>query len=141
MGALSWDGIERRLDRYGSVTFWDEDSEDRKLDGIPVYHNMDALEELEGTKGSLYALIVDTRKSTHIGDLFRGFKPTTPKIGDKIVLGKGRLFYHDNGNYVSIGLQPLDGREKDWLDPKSLYRCHEQTVNLYFEYMSDAETK
>jgi hypothetical protein len=29
-------------------------------------------------------------------------------------------------------LEPDDGRRADWLNPKALYRCHEQTVRLLF---------
>ena len=29
--------------------------------------------------------------------------------------------------------RPDDGRDYDWLDPKALYRCHEQTVRLTFD--------
>lgn len=136
-GALSWDGYERRSDRYGAVTFWDEDSNGDKIEGVSVTYNTDALKRLDGTKGCLYALIKDTRKSTHVGDFFRGFEPTTPEKGDRIILGRGKLFHNIHDGYIAIGLIPLDGRDKDWLEPQSLYRCHEQTVSLFFEYNSD----
>ena len=69
--------------------------------------------------------------------MLRGLAPTIPDLGEKIVLGDGTLFYEDmtdSGSNVSlVGLEPDDGREHDWLDVQSLYKLHEQTVDLYFE--------
>jgi hypothetical protein len=35
----------------------------------------------------------------------------------------------------AVGLAPedVDDRDTDWLDPRALYRAHEQTVRLVFE--------
>jgi hypothetical protein len=39
-----------------------------------------------------------------------------------------------NDSFInSIGVQPQDGREMDWMDPHALYRAHDQTVELSFE--------
>jgi hypothetical protein len=99
----------------------------------PVERKMVTIQKLPNDRpgsiyGSLVAEVIATRKSTHIGDLFRGIFPSTPKLGARIVLGHGALFY--NGNQV--GLKPDDGRENDWLDPHSLYQAHDQTVRLIF---------
>ena len=67
-----------------------------------------------------------------MGDLFRSLKPITPKIGEVIELGHGFLFYEKN-DILSIGLRPQKARESDWLNPSALYRCHHQTVELYFQ--------
>ena len=52
------------------------------------------------------------------------------------MLGTGTLFLNtvsEGGTtYHNIGLSPDDGRTKDWMNPRSLYRCHEQTVRLIF---------
>ncbi len=81
-----------------------------------------------------------TIKPTHIGDLFRGVSPSTPKVGETIVLGTGTFFTEPTDWYaegvkfsLAFGLDPDDGRETDWLDINSLYRLHEQDVELYFE--------
>ncbi len=77
--------------------------------------------------------MLEARKSEHIGDLFRGFFPETPEVGEEIILGEGSVFYMQEDDRIYIGLKPNDGREKDWLDPKKLYRAHAQYVELYFK--------
>lgn len=130
-GALTWDGVERRTDRYGTVTVHDSNA-----DNEPITNNshlkFDLIEQLKGKSGQLIAEILETRKSTHIGDMFRRIYPSTPDKGDIIELGDGRLFVRSYSWANCIGLEPNDGRLKDWLDPVALYRCHEQTVNIYF---------
>jgi len=79
--------------------------------------------------GTLIAIVKETRPSGHVGDFFRGLQPSTPKIGERIELGTGTIFYDD---HETIGLRPDDGRDRDWLDPRKLYRLHDQTVELYF---------
>jgi hypothetical protein len=36
----------------------------------------------------------------------------------------------DLGIPNAVGLAPDDRRHADWLDPRALYRCHNQTVRL-----------
>ncbi|WP_030472510.1 hypothetical protein [Lentzea aerocolonigenes] len=36
----------------------------------------------------------------------------------------------DLGVPTAVGLAPDDDRDTDWLDPRALYRCHNQTVRL-----------
>jgi len=131
-GILSWHPSERRTDRYGTVMLMAE--------GMDSYSDKDQAAPLnsqpeEGLYGELIAVITQNRESTHIGDLFRGVFPSIPDIGEEIILGKGLLFYDTIPDlpYTFIGLCPIDGRDIDWLDINSLYRCHEQSVNLYFK--------
>ena len=77
--------------------------------------------------------MLEARKSEHVGDLFRGFFPETPEVGEEIILGEGSVFYMQEDDRIYIGLKPNDGRKKDWLDPKKLYRAHAQYVELYFK--------
>lgn len=127
-GQLSWNRGERVSDRYGSVRLYDSH-------GGPV-----PLEtELTRLKGRLVAKILEARRSTHIGDLFRGLFPSTPDVGEEILLGKGMVFYLDDGR--AIGLEPEEPRDSDWLNPKALYRAHDQTVELYFEPTSERTDK
>jgi hypothetical protein len=84
---------------------------------------------LAGQRGSLVVEVLETRESTHIGDLFRGFFPSTPQVGEVIRLGSGAVFV-EPGEISTIGLLPDDHRTSDWLDPQALYRAHEQTVRL-----------
>lgn len=118
-GLLSWPSHERVSDRYGAVTLTAVDGNRTPLGA-----------EVEGQHGTLVAEVLETRESMHVGDFFRGFSPSTPSVGDRIVLGTGTVFL---GDYGSVGLSPDDGRDADWLDPHALYRAHDQTVRLLFE--------
>lgn len=119
-GVLSWNRYERVSDRYGTVCLFASPSGGEKVRLIQVK---------EGARGRLVAIVKETRRSQHIGDLFHGVFPKTPKVGQKITLGEGTLFFEDDG----VGLQPDDGRDAQWLDMRALYNAHEQTVTLYFE--------
>lgn len=128
-GRLSWSRGERISDRYGTVMLMaDGDSETEPS------RYVDPDLSVVGQIGTLVARVLETRDSTHIGDLFRGLFPETPEVGEEIVLGTGRLFSEprDDAGFIALGLEPDDGRDADWLDPKQLYRAHEQTVRLEF---------
>lgn len=126
-GVLGWMAHERRSDRYGYVYLDNKDG--RKASDTDITY-------LVGKRGRLMAKVVETRKSSHIGDFFRNIYPSTPNVGDEIFLSDtGQLVMAvvvDLGEAVSIGVSPDDGRETDWLDPKQLYKVHDQTVKLYF---------
>ena len=129
-GKLNWRRHERVGDRYGTVCLMHE--EDDGTFDLPKYKGY----------GKLIATIKINRESFHIGDMFHGFFPSKPEIGEKIVLGEGNIFYERDGYGDMVGLKPLDGRHTFWLIPKALYRCHEQTVELYFEpHKKQAEEK
>lgn len=125
-GRLDWNKAERITDRYGSI----------HLSNANSIYKFKTPERISGKHGSLVAIITETRKSLHIGDLFRGIFPETPNIGDRIVLGVGTVFFEDG----CIGLKPDEPRESDWLDPHMLYRCHSQTIELYFEDEDEVST-
>lgn len=122
-GRLNWHRGERITDRYGSVGLWPETGEQTL-----------ALDEAcAGVRGRLVAVVIEARRSTHIGDLFRGLGPGDAKVGDRIELGIGTVFFESNDDCRYVGLRPDDGREHDWLDPEALYRAHSQTVELIVE--------
>lgn len=123
-GRLSWPRDERVSDRYGCVMLMQESDDDALLGAAVV--------DLVGTRGRLHATVISTCDSQHIGDIFRGFYPTRPEVGEVIDLGVGAVFTDRCEQYVTVGLTPDDERDSDWLDPSALYRCHSQTVNLYF---------
>lgn len=121
VGRLNWRRRERIDDRYGSVCLMHE--KDEGSFDLPKYVGF----------GKLIAFIKENRDSTHIGDLFHGFFPEKPDIGEKIELGEGFIFYDRDEYGDMVGLKPTDGRTTFWLNPKALYRCHEQTVELRFQ--------
>lgn len=125
-GILDWPESERVSNRYGNINLFDNNDNYIKFE-----------KTLNGWEGTLFAVVTETRASGHIGDLFRGLFPETPNINEKIILGTGTIFFENN--YNCIGLKPDDGRDSDWFDPKSLYRCHEQAVELYFEPKAKTE--
>jgi hypothetical protein len=126
-GNLNWHPDERRIDRYGTVHL-DQDHDDPYC-----FDPVQFSEAPVGEDGELIAVVLQTRRSSHIGDLFRGLQATTPEVGDEITLGSGTLFVEDTPyGPIHVGLMPDDGRDNDWLDPDALYRCHEQTVRLEF---------
>lgn len=132
-GSLTWDGGERRSDRYGSVWLMPDHISSITGGGVPASLIEKSACGLAGQRGELIAVITQNRDSTHIGDLFRGISPSKPEIGEIIKLGNGTIFF-ETWPYggVVVGLYPDDGRGHDWLDPKALYRAHEQTVDLFF---------
>lgn len=126
-GILNWRRNERITDRYGAIHL-------SSGDGFFVIFQR----QCEGQRGVLYAIVRETRVSSHCGDMLRGIAPSVPDLGEKIVLGSGTLFYNEDITDTSakisfVGLKPDDGREHDWLDVHSLYKLHEQTVDLYFD--------
>ena len=121
IGRLNWRRHERIGDRYGSVCLMHEN--DEGTFDLPKYEGF----------GKLIATIKENRDSTHIGDLYHGFLPEKPEIGEIIYLGEGMIFYDRDEYGDMVGLKPGDNRETFWLSPKALYRCHEQTVELSFQ--------
>ena len=137
VGVLNWPARERRSDRYGTVGLFEQSG---GYDGGEVHENAVKYKPLPkyrnsvfGKHGKLVVKILETRQSGHLGDLFHGVGPKTPKVGEEIVLGTGMLFHAENEGFDGIvGVEPVDGRQTLWLDIKALYRCHDQTVELQF---------
>lgn len=127
-GRLTWPRAERVGDRYGVVMLMaDGDSM------TETSHYINPTDPPVDRRGRLVAEVLETRDSTHIGDLFRGLFPETPEIGERIALGEGTFFTEDTDyGAITMGLAPDDDRTSDWLDPRNLYRAHEQTVRLFF---------
>jgi hypothetical protein len=135
-GDLDWCKAERQTGRYGSVNI--------QTGGTPVRSLHDLMADLPeeranfatapvGRTGRLIVEILETRDSFHVGDHSLEIFPTTPQAGERIVLGQGSLFTYECDGVTSIGLRPLDGRDRLWLNPEMLYRCHNQTVRLRFQ--------
>lgn len=123
-GILNWRRHERISDRYGMVCLYKRFGSEDTIE----------LKKFTGY-GKLIAKIVETRDSKHIGDLFHGFFPQKPNVNDIVQLGEGDVFYDEDEIGEIVGLKPKDNRETFWLSPQELYKCHDQTVELYFERM------
>ncbi len=134
VGVLTWARGERVSDRYGSVFLMPEGQNSIHHDGSANISLLrpSTISTTDG-RGRLIVEILETRESTHIGDFFRGFSPTTPEVGDRLILGEGTLFFETADWGDQVGLLPDDDRECDWLCPTVLYKAHEQTVRLLFE--------
>lgn len=140
VGYLQWPPEERRSDRYGCVRLFIDnpargyvrDAELRILDFPSVP---------ESIYGKLIAKVLATQKSSHIGDLIRRIFPKTPRVGEVLELGEGMLFVTRDEHGALVGLKPLEDRGNDWLNPKVLYRLHDQKVNLRFEEVKSPTIK
>jgi hypothetical protein len=134
-GVLTWPRDERVSDRYGTVMLTTDPG---TWDTEPAGY-VNPTDPPIGQRGTLVAEVIATRASDHIGDIFRGFSPETPDVGERIELGSGTFFTEPTDfGAVLMGLSPDDARKSDWLDPKALYRAHNQTVRLVFVPATDA---
>jgi len=128
-GVLNWNRDERVTDRYGTVKLYKGARPDHDKE-VPLVQ----------TKGygKLCATVLETRDSYHQGDWIRGLSPGGAKMGMTVVLGTGTIF--SEGISV-VGLAPLKKRYSDWLNPRSLYKLHHQTVSLWFVPMPKPKRK
>lgn len=130
-GPLTWNSTERKSDRYGSVFLHPTSTHEEYLEKVDFDPRI--CKAHAGKKGKLVAEVTGTRESSHIGDLFHQIFPEIPEVGEEIELGSGELFYElQNGKWHAVGLRPDDRRSEFWLNPKKLYRAHEQSVKLWF---------
>jgi hypothetical protein len=129
-GIFCWSGIERQTRRYGA--FYLGDATFSNTVKVTPSLKVAQLERLRGRRVQVFATVVEVRKSGHVGDAFLGLKPKTPKVGQTIDLGVGVL---DLGTlsydkFTTIVLRPEPLRRELWLDPRKLFRLHDQTVEL-----------
>lgn len=124
-GILTWNAEERRSDRYGQIFLMK--SGNSFTEGTPSYCQLIINNSIKGVVCELYAEVLESRQSTHIGDLFHQIFPIKPNVGDKIHLGIGYLSIEKN---TFLRLKPIDGRDYLCMDIRGLYNAHEQTVNL-----------
>lgn len=137
-GIFTWNGSERRSDRYGSFVLSGADY--NQTTSCSPKLDFEALQPFLGRRVRLTCKVLETRPSGHIGDLFLGIKPSTPEVGDLIELGVGHVTTAPCGWSEPVScviLQPEDDRQKFWMDPRILYRLHDQTVELYAEATED----
>lgn len=133
-GYFYWSASERRTDRYGYVYLESNNPHlmpvsERYTQHTANFVNLNT-EGIIGKYGKLIVKILERHESGHIGDLFHGFFPSIPEE-DEFELGEGTVFIEDD--IKGIGLKPKDDRDVFWLDPKQLYKAHEQKLELYFK--------
>lgn len=118
-GKFTWDSAERRTNRYGSFTL---------VDGVEIFDSTIFLNKMV----KISCEVLETRKSSHMGDIFLGIYPSTPKVGDVIELGTG-IFDIQNSTWneecPDFFLKNEERREL-WIDPVQLYKVHDQTVRV-----------
>lgn len=130
-GFFSWDGHERRSSRYGSFGVYPANYEQTVK--VNPYVNLEALKELEGKRVKVTVMVLCDYESGHIGDLFLKIFPSRPKVGEVVDLGVGTFNLIETEFGPKFQLAPNDGREEFWMDPKKLYRLHDQVVSVSFE--------
>jgi len=135
-GVVGWDGVERRSDRYGSIHLADEPYDGKAATKTSIERL--AVKDLVGKKVRLTCKVVEARKSGHLGDLTHRIFTETPEVGEVIDLGVG-IFDTEAGwdGTPSFLLKPEDERDEFWMDPRKLYRLHDQTVDVFAEETSE----
>lgn len=135
VGVFGWDSDDRRSDRYGGIHLGP-----KTFDGIGDEVSVDrgVIESLRGRRVRLVCSVKSSRRSGHLGDVFHGFFPKTPRVGEEVDLGVGVLDVGPSyDEYPYMLLRPGDGRTTWWMDPRKLYRLHDQTVELFAEETTD----
>jgi hypothetical protein len=134
-GVFGWNGQERRSDRYGAFVLVDSPYSGKHQASAKL--DMVALKKVEGKRVRIACVVVETRQSGHVGDLFHNIYPTTPDVGEVVDLGVGILRLEDaeypGEDRTAVVLEPGDDRKHFWIDPRKLYRLHDQTVDLFVE--------
>jgi len=136
-GILTWDAYERRSNRYGSINLVSTDFCEKVI-RKPII-NYDYIESLVGKRVKLTAVIKENRESGHCGDMFLNITPSMSNIADNILIGIGILFTEKNVCGLAFGLKPSDNRDDLWLDPRSLYKLHDQTVEIFAELSNEPD--
>ena len=136
-GVFGWEGAERRTNRYGAMHLSDRpyDGKDR----AKLHIDREVLSRLEGKRVRLTVKVTATRESGHVGDLALRIFPERPAEGEVIDLGVGILAIEPGYDGTpDLALWPGDGRKAFWMDPRKLYRLHDQSVEVYLEETTDA---
>jgi hypothetical protein len=136
-GVFGWEGNERRSNRYGAVHLADRPFEGS--DRAKLFIDREVLERLRGKRVRLTAVVEVSRESGHCGDMGLQIFPTRPEVGEEIDLGVGILVIEPGYDGTpDIVLRPGDGRRMLWMDPRQLYRLHDQTASVYVEETTEA---
>jgi len=130
-GIFGWEGAERRSNRYGAIHMCSEPYEGPAR---ALATHRGCLMTLLGKRVHLTVKVIESRKSTHLGDQGLRIFPIQPETGETVDLGVGYLGVEPGWDGTNdIVLRPEDGRTVFWLDPHKMYRLHDQTVEVYIE--------
>lgn len=131
-GIFAWNRDERTSKRYGYF-YLNDSNYGHDATTTPWLHD---LTPLVGIKVRMTCVVVESRKSGHLGDNAINIRPSQPVLGEVIELGVGILNFR-KANFAAstleVGLHPGDDRDDYWFDPHVLYRLHDQTVNLVIQ--------
>lgn len=133
-GIFMWNSPERRSNRYGYFFL----AADTYSGSVTVVPDLDDLAPLVGKRVEISCRVLDDRDSGHTGDIALGITPSRPGLFEVIELGVGVLDFKSESK--EIGLRPGDGRSEFWIDPRILYRLHDQTVTLLIQTTEAAFT-
>lgn len=131
-GVFTWHGNERRTERYGGIMLMQRPPMDWADDTCGSV-SLDPFRPLKGKRVRVTATVIEARKSIHVGDLFRQIFPSQPDVGEVVHLGDGVVVGFEHGADYDHMLFRRKGRHQtggDWMDPRLLYRLHDQTVDL-----------
>ena len=146
-GIFIWSSLERQSQRYGF--FYPSDKDFNETTTVQPILDLKAVTRFGDKRVKITCRVIETRQSGHVGDLALGIEPSTPELGEEIVVGVGKFVFdlaqfRGEGFYtplgVGIGLCPSDGRKKLWLDPRVLYRLHDQTVEIFVEETDEPDS-
>jgi hypothetical protein len=131
-GVFMWHAEERRSNRYGAFypateSYSGEMTKLRRID-------QGAVKGFDGKRVRMFAVVVESRPSGHLGDFFLGLRPNPAPVGATVEIGVGTLRVTKNpeiGDTPIFELHPDDGRREFWCDPRNFYKLHDQTVEFY----------
>lgn len=129
-GIFCWLGYERASGRYGFFGMSPTNFH-QTVRVQPTWE--DVWEAFVGKRVRVFCKVVEARQSGHDGDRHLKISPSTPKRGEQIELGVGIFTHTYSFGELQWGLTPNDGRTVNWMDPNTLYRLHDQTVEVYAE--------
>jgi hypothetical protein len=132
-GIFMWMSDERVSGRYGSF-FLAPSTFDEKVN---VQAEMELHGPFVGKRVKITVKVIESRQSGHAGDHFLHIKPSMPNVGEEITLGIGVLSTINRYFQLEYVLEPETSREINYIDPRVLYRLHDQTVEVFAEETSE----
>lgn len=135
-GIFMWMPMERRSNRYGAF-FLAASTYDESVKVAPHIDESE-LTKLLTKRVRVTCKVVESRESGHCGDSFLEIVPSKPEVGEVVDLGVAMLFMAKTPEGdTQVVMKPGDDRTDLWIDPRKLYRLHDQTVHLYVEPTED----